>query len=732
MTNSKNTKKALLGSLLSLVICVSMLIGTTFAWFTDSVTNSNNIVKSGTLDVEMFWKDATASGAQQTYKDASEGAMFNYNKWEPGYVEAKNIKINNAGTLALKYILNIVANGQVSKLADVIDVYYANSELTLASRDLSAMTKVGTLNQVISGALPSVSGDLTAGETDFITVALKMQETAGNDYQNLAIGTDFSIKLFATQLASEKDSFGNDYDKYAPMQWNGKTAAVTPVGTVYEINTPEELAWIAEQVNGGNTFSGKTVKLMRDIDLGNKNWTPIGTNADAVYFAGTFDGGNNTVYNLYVNQGAGYHAAGLFGAIRGTVKNLTVDGAKITNISSGAATDNGTAVVVGSSYGNKNSLIDKVTVNNATVNGNRYVAGIVGYMDGTVTNCTVESSEITATPDNLAGSYDNGDKVGGIVGYMNSDSVKVSDNTVSDTTVTGYRDIGGIVGCANNAAFVTNNTIGNNVTLVQDGTNGLSGTVTTVGSIVGRNNADSNKPVDDGKANITRKVAVSNATQLNSAISRGAGEIVLAAGTYTMPAAAQGKEFTISGTKDTVISVETVDTNAGGANVTFDGVTVQGQTSGNYAGYGNGANVNFVDCTINGKISLYGEKASFINCTFNNNNDYSVWTWGGKDVEFIGCTFNSGGKALLIYGEYVQTNIDIIDCVFNDNDTLTTDKAAIEIGSDRATDAHNINIENVTVNGFAPGKNTGSNIWANKNSMGKDRLNVVIDGVDVY
>ena len=86
----------------------------------------------------------------------------------------------------------------------------------------------------------------------------------------------------------------------------------------------------------------------------------------------------------------------------------------------------------------------------------------------------------------------------------------------------------------------------------------------------------------------------------------------------------------------------------------------------------------------------------------------------------------------MVYGEYVQTNIDIIDCTFNDDDTLNTDKAAIEIGSDRDTDTHNINIKNVTVIGFSAGKNTSSTIWANKNNMPKERLNVVIDGVDVY
>ena len=240
----------------------------------------------------------------------------------------------------------------------------------------------------------------------------------------------------------------------------------------------------------------------------------------------------------------------------------------------------------------------------------------------------------------------------------------------------------------------------------------------------------------DAEADFTDVVVVTEATyeafaEAVASVEDG-GTVVLPAGVYTIPTSAGGKEFTVSGTKKTVIVINTVNTNAGGADVTFKGVTINGQESGDYAGLGNGCNVSFVDCIIKGKISLYGENASFVNCTFNNQNDYSVWTWGGKDVDFIGCTFNSGGKALLVYGEYVQTNIDIIDCTFYDDNTLDTDKAAIEIGSNRDTDTHNINIKNVTVNGFAAGANTGSTIWANKNSMPTDRLNVVIDGVDVY
>ena len=96
------TTRALLMSVLSLLLCVSMLIGTTFAWFTDSVTSTGNIIKSGTLDVEMYWADGKEAPASATWKDASTGAIFDYDKWEPGYTEVRHIKIENKNTVLLR------------------------------------------------------------------------------------------------------------------------------------------------------------------------------------------------------------------------------------------------------------------------------------------------------------------------------------------------------------------------------------------------------------------------------------------------------------------------------------------------------------------------------------------------------------------------------------------------------------------------------------------------------
>lgn len=142
----------------------------------------------------------------------------------------------------------------------------------------------------------------------------------------------------------------------------------------------------------------------------------------------------------------------------------------------------------------------------------------------------------------------------------------------------------------------------------------------------------------------------------------------------------------------------------------------------------------YENCVIRGKLTLFG-KATFINCTFENDmaNQYSVWTWGGTDVLFDGCTFDTNGKAILLYGQATAakpTNLTVNNCTFNDRNNGTAGKAAIEIGNDyNAT--YTLTVNDITVNGFADGKNTDSKVWANKNSMDAEHLTVTINGTKV-
>lgn len=287
MTESKNTKRTLHMSVLALVMCVAMLIGTTYAWFTDSVTSGSNIIKSGNLDVTMEWAEGTEKPESAAWKDASEGAIFNYDLWEPGYTEVKHIKIANAGNLAFKYTLEIVANGEVTELADVIDVYYVDPAMQITSRmELEDDMKLGTLTDVIANIGKTVSGSLLAGERETLTLALKMQESAGNEYQNMAIGSDFTIILKATQDTVESDSFDNQYDAGANK---------IPVKEIV-VTTPEQLADVFNSVDGETVINATDVTVDITEVMANGSAAsfeiPAGVTIKGATFNPTHRGGN--------------------------------------------------------------------------------------------------------------------------------------------------------------------------------------------------------------------------------------------------------------------------------------------------------------------------------------------------------------------------------------------------------------------------------------------------------
>lgn len=240
MANIKSTKRAIITSVFSLFICVAMLIGTTYAWFTDEVTSANNIIQSGTLDIGMYYSNDGVD--YKNVEDDNTAPAFSYQYWEPGYTEVKYVKIVNKGTLAFKFQLNIVPNVTPAagepNLADVIDVYLFDANATIDRAAIAAATPVGTLSDLIAendgaahGVLlpdPSVAStdvnadQAPAGEIVYCIV-LKMREDAGNDYQNLSVGEGFALQLLATQYTWENDSFDHLYDDNA--EYDGTPAA---------------------------------------------------------------------------------------------------------------------------------------------------------------------------------------------------------------------------------------------------------------------------------------------------------------------------------------------------------------------------------------------------------------------------------------------------------------------------------------------------------------------------
>ena len=197
MTNRKSTKRALLGSIMAMVLCLAMLIGATFAWFTDTASTGVNKITSGNLDVEIVNKEGEKVTSLKWVK--AEGAAAESVLWEPGCrYQMEPFQIVNNGNLALKYKLVITGLTGDADLLKVIQFTYTIGDETL---DLAG------------------EGHLTAKGTDGaksqpITITGAMDTAAGNEYMNKKLD-NISITVVATQDTVESDSFGTQYDKDA-------------------------------------------------------------------------------------------------------------------------------------------------------------------------------------------------------------------------------------------------------------------------------------------------------------------------------------------------------------------------------------------------------------------------------------------------------------------------------------------------------------------------------------
>ena len=241
MSNKKVTKRALLTSILAICLCLVMLIGSTFAWFTDTASTSVNKIESGTLKVGL--KMATEwneDGTVKTWSDA-KGQVLNFRKaagheneairWEPGCTyELPALKVVNEGNLALKYKIQIAGIKGDAMLNNVIDWTINDEAIDLAEQKLSAKQE---------GVAFTIKGH--------------MQETAGNDYQNQSID-GIAITVLATQDTVEFDSINNTYDELAqyPIAASGTVTVdndgkvTAPVTIVSAEKTEDGTASIAQ------------------------------------------------------------------------------------------------------------------------------------------------------------------------------------------------------------------------------------------------------------------------------------------------------------------------------------------------------------------------------------------------------------------------------------------------------------------------------------------------------
>ena len=298
MNESTKTKKALRGSLLALFLCIVLLIGTTFAWFTDIASTGVNKIQSGNLDVQLLystdgtnWHDAEGQTLKFLQKQANGSLVENADiLWEPGCTyKLPQIKVKNNGNLALKYTMKVTGVEGDQKLNEVIDWTIDDKALT------------------------DFDDSLTAGQSsNAMTIQGHMQESAGNEYQGLSID-GISITVYATQDTVESDSFNNQYDKDARVDANSVAAisdAMKKAGSV--INVTESVApektLIAEKKDITLNMNGKTIANTSNIwDVAPNNWSLVSAqNGSSLTIDGngTFKAKENDCYAVDVQDGS--------------------------------------------------------------------------------------------------------------------------------------------------------------------------------------------------------------------------------------------------------------------------------------------------------------------------------------------------------------------------------------------------------------------------------------------
>ena len=263
MTKTKSTKRALLLSALSLLMCVSMLIGSTFAWFTDSVTSGNNKIVAGTLDVDLYlWKDANTpteitDESDPIFGEAGLAQNSTNTLWEPGKTQVVYLSIKNNGNLDLKYkvALNVVNPADGKDLYKVMQ-YDIIEDATYGS--VTAWNATDAKSVVVgTNATQANDVELKAGAEHKFALAVHMDELAGNDYQGGKV--NFDLTVLATQLASEFDSFDNQYDKDATY--------------TISVNSTNELVSSFENMTEATVFDATGISI--DVDT-------VGTTTDEI------------------------------------------------------------------------------------------------------------------------------------------------------------------------------------------------------------------------------------------------------------------------------------------------------------------------------------------------------------------------------------------------------------------------------------------------------------------
>ena len=408
MTSSKSTKRALLTSALALLMCVTMLVGATFAWFTDTASTGVNKIQAGNLKMEVTYKNTAGGSFEKVNK---ETPVFNNNAlWEPGHVEYVVLKVRNAGSLALKYKLGIniasetgstSVDGNAFNLSDYIRFAVLDGDQSSLGRDglVAAAGNGAALNAGYTAENHLLAG--TDNSEKVVTLVVWMPTTVGNEANHMtgktAPSINLGINVAATQDTVEKDSFDNTYDKDAVYP-------IVAMDTLQELinNAAEPVSAKLE----GNIAGSLTVPQGKEVTLDLNGFTLTGGDSHAILNRGTLcikdSSGNGKIVASKANTSALRNAAvcviegGTFTRADGennkwhTVENfgtMTFNGGKVI-----AEDGQSFAIVNGWNYINPGEQKATMTINNiemkAGPNGFKNCAGGTLTMNGGTLHCT--------------------------------------------------------------------------------------------------------------------------------------------------------------------------------------------------------------------------------------------------------------------------------------------------------------------------------------------------------
>ena len=337
MTNSKSTKRALLTSVLALLMCVTMLIGATFAWFTDTASTGVNKVQAGNLDLEVQYR-TTAGDDWKTLDNATdlfgaEGTLF-----EPGHTRVVELKIKNAGNLALKYKIgmNVISetagtnkDGNPYKLSDYLKVATTSIQQYNPTDQISSLMErlifqkgdfgMWTARNFANFELEYTSNGnvhaLQPGAAQILGIKVYMPETVGNEANAIltekAASINFGLNVVATQYTVESDSYGTQYDKDAtyPAVNQAELTALLNGGKIVTLGkdiAPTETITVSGNVKSTLDLDGKKLENTNDIWSDN-NWSLVSAQNGAnltITGNGTFAAKANDCYAVDVQDGS--------------------------------------------------------------------------------------------------------------------------------------------------------------------------------------------------------------------------------------------------------------------------------------------------------------------------------------------------------------------------------------------------------------------------------------------